>query len=100
VIISVCRWNNNKLIRDYNAILAINNPPLLSSWSFANYISDISLVLSSFYNWNVLKMSRSTNFRTHYLAKWAASNHVFRSIPIRSLIFSFIRIRSGKDLPL
>jgi hypothetical protein len=28
-------------------VLAINNPPLFSSWCFAHCISDISLVLSS-----------------------------------------------------
>jgi hypothetical protein len=38
-------------------ILAINNPHLFSSWSFANCILDISLVLSSFHSWNVLKVS-------------------------------------------
>jgi hypothetical protein len=34
------------------------------------------------------------------LAKWAASNQVFGSIPIGSPILSSIRIRSGKDPPL
>jgi hypothetical protein len=43
-------------------ILAISNPHLFSSWSFANCISDISLVLSSFHSWNALKVSRSANF--------------------------------------
>lgn len=78
-------------------ILAINNPHLFSSWSFANCISDISLVFSSFHSWNAFKVSRSANFWAHCLAKLAASNHVFGSIPIGSPIFSSIRIRSGKD---
>jgi hypothetical protein len=78
-------------------ILAINNPPLFSYWSFANCISDISLVLSSFHSWNALKVSRNTNFWVHCLAKWVASNHVFESILIGSHIFSSIRIISGKN---
>jgi len=78
-------------------ILAINNPPLSSSWSFANCISDISLVLSYFHSWNTFIVSRSANFRAHCLTKWAASNHFFGSILIEFPIFSSIRIRSGKD---
>jgi hypothetical protein len=58
-------------------ILAINNPPLFSSWNFANCLADISLVLSSFQSWNALKVSRSANFRAHVLGKWAASHLVF-----------------------
>jgi hypothetical protein len=44
-------------------VLAINNPPLFSSWCFAHCISDISLVLSSLQSWNALKVSRCANFR-------------------------------------
>jgi len=78
-------------------ILAINNPSLFSYWSFANCISDFSLVLSSFHSWNALKVSRNANFQAHCLAKWAAFNHVFGNIPIGFPIFSSIMIKSGKD---
>jgi hypothetical protein len=81
-------------------ILAINNPPLFSSWNFANCLADISLVLSSFQSWVALKVSRCANFRAHVLGKWAASHHVFGSIPTGSTILSSLRIRSGKDPPL
>jgi hypothetical protein len=81
-------------------VSAINNPSLFSSWSFANCIEDISVVLSSFPSWNASKVSRCANFRAHALAKWAASYLVFGSIPIGSPILSSIRIRSGKDPPL
>jgi hypothetical protein len=81
-------------------ILAINNPPLFSSWNFANCLADIRLVLSSFQSWNALKVSRSANFRAHVLGKWAASHLVFGSIPTGSTILSSIRIRSGKYPPL
>jgi hypothetical protein len=78
-------------------VLAINNPPLFSSWTFANCISDINLVLASFQSWSALKVSCSANFRAHALAKWVASHLVFGSIPIGSHILSSIRIRNGKD---
>jgi hypothetical protein len=78
-------------------VSAINNPPLFSTWSFANCIADISTVLSSFPSWNASKVSRCANFRAHTLAKWAASHLVFGSIPIGSPIISSIRIRGGKD---
>jgi hypothetical protein len=78
-------------------VFAINNPSFFSSWSFANCIEDISVVLSSFPSWNASKVSRCANFRTHALTKWATSHVVFGSIPIRSPILSFIRIKSGKD---
>jgi hypothetical protein len=73
-------------------LLLLLSTILIFSWSLANCISNTSLVLSSFYSWNALKVSHSANFRIHYLAKCAASNHVFRSIPIRSPIFSSIKI--------
>jgi hypothetical protein len=50
-------------------ILAINQPLLFSYWSFANVISDISLDLLFFRNWNALKVSRCANYRAHVLAK-------------------------------
>ena len=81
-------------------VSAINNPPLFSSWSFANCIADIKVVLSSFSSWNASKVSRCANFCAYALIKWAASHLVFRSIPIGSLILSFIWIRCGKDPPL
>jgi hypothetical protein len=81
-------------------ILAINLHSLFTSWSFANVILDISLDLISFQSWYASKVSRSANSRAHVLAKWAASNQVFGSIPIGSPILSSIRIRSGKDPPL
>ncbi|XP_059446389.1 uncharacterized protein LOC132177930 [Corylus avellana] len=81
-------------------VLAINNPSLFSSWSIANCISDIIVTLSSFPSWNASKVSRCANFRAHALAKWAASNLVFGSMPIGSPILSSIRIRGGKDPPL
>jgi hypothetical protein len=65
-------------------ILAINQPSLFTSWSFANVISDISLDLISFQSWHASKVSRSANYRSHVLAKWAASNQVFGSILIGS----------------
>jgi hypothetical protein len=37
-------------------VLAINNPSLFSSSTFANCFSDISLVLSSFQSWITLKV--------------------------------------------
>jgi hypothetical protein len=81
-------------------ILAVNSPVLFSSWTIANCISDVSLGLSNFRSWNASKVSRCANFRAHALAKWAASNLVFGSIPTGSPILSSIRIRSGKDPPL
>jgi hypothetical protein len=60
------------------------------SWTYANCIYNISLVLSSFQSWNNLKVSRCANFRAHALAKWAASHHVFGSIPTESPILSFL----------
>jgi hypothetical protein len=81
-------------------VSAINNPPLFSSWSFANCIADISVVLSSFPSWNASKVSRCVNFHAHALAKWAASYLVFGSILIGSPILSSIRIRGGKYLLL
>ena len=48
-------------------VLAINGHSLFSSWNFSNCIADISLVLSSFQSKNILKVSRSANFRTHAL---------------------------------
>ncbi|XP_059436361.1 uncharacterized protein LOC132169326 [Corylus avellana] len=58
-------------------VLAINNPSLFSSWTFANCIYNISLVLSSFQSWNALKVSRCANFRALALTKWVTSNLVF-----------------------
>jgi hypothetical protein len=81
-------------------ILAINSPSSFVSWSIDNCIADISLVLNSFHSWKALKVSRCANFRAHVLAKWAATNLVFGSIPIGSPILSSSRIRSGKDPPL
>jgi hypothetical protein len=81
-------------------VSAINNPSLFSSWIFANCILDINVVLASFQSWSALKVSRSANFRAHALAKWAASHHVFGSIPKGSPVLSSIRIRNGKDPPL
>jgi len=72
--------------------LAINSPPTLSSWWFCNIVSDISVFLSSFQSWKALKVSRSANFMAHALSKWAATNHVFGSIPNGSPILSSIRI--------
>jgi hypothetical protein len=43
-------------------VLAINCPPLFLSWSFANCITNITLVLSFFQSWNTLKVFHSANF--------------------------------------
>jgi hypothetical protein len=80
--------------------LAINNPPTFSFWCFCNIVSDISVFLSSFQSWKTLKVSRSANFMAHALGKWAATNHVFGSIPKGSPILSSIWIQSGNDPPL
>jgi exonuclease III len=80
--------------------LAVNQPALFSSWHFSSVISDICFELSSFRRWHASKVSRCANFRAHALAKWAATNHVFGSIPLGSPILSSIRIQSGKDPPL
>jgi hypothetical protein len=80
--------------------LALNSPSLFSSWNFCNLISDTRLVLDSFHSWNAVKVSRSANFRAHALAKWAASNRIFGSIPKGSPILSSLRIQSGKDPPM
>ena len=50
-------------------VLAINNPTLFSSWSFANCIFYINLALSSFQSLNALKVSHSVNFRAYVYAK-------------------------------
>jgi hypothetical protein len=81
-------------------ILAINSLSLFPSWSFANCISDINVVLSSFQSWFALKVSHSANFRAHALDKLAASHLVFGSILKQSPILSSIRIRNGKDPPM
>jgi hypothetical protein len=80
--------------------LAINSPSTFSFWCFCNIVSDISVFLSSFQSWKALKVSRSADFRAYALGKWAATNHVFGSIPKGSPILSSIQIQSGKDLPL
>jgi hypothetical protein len=83
-----------------NIILAIQQPDLFLDWNFASIISDIQVHLLSLYSWKAIKVSRSANFRAHSLARWAASNLVFGSIPNWSPILSSIRIRSGFDHPL
>jgi hypothetical protein len=73
-------------------ILALNSPTSFASWCFCNIISDTSVLLSSFKNWKALKVFYSANFRAHALSKWAATNHVFGSIPKGSPILSSVRI--------
>jgi hypothetical protein len=91
-------FDNFTLERDaLLVILAINKPSIFSSRCFCNIVSDVSVILSSFQSWNALKVSRSTNFRAHVLAKLTATNHVFGSISMGSLTLSSIRIQSGKD---
>ena len=64
-------------------IFAINSPSLFSSWTFANYISNIRLIMSYFQSWNTLKVSQCVNFRAHALPKYATSNHVFCLCPVK-----------------
>ena len=71
-------------------VLAINSPSLFSSLNFFNCIADISLVLSFFRSWNILKVSHSVNFQAQALRKLAASYIVFGSNPIGYLILSSI----------
>jgi hypothetical protein len=78
-------------------ILALNSSTFFGSWCFCNIISNTSVLLSSFKSWKALKVFRSANFRAHALGKWAATNHVFSSIPKGSPILSSVRIQSGKD---
>jgi hypothetical protein len=90
----------SKLMLEGNSlvtIMAINQPSLLSNWSFTIIISDIQLKLQHFHDWNTTKVSRSANFCMHHLSKWAATNLVFGSISNTTPIFSSIRINSGKD---
>jgi hypothetical protein len=79
-----------------NVVLAIQQPQLFEGMDFSNVVSNISLYLESFYSWMAEKVSRSTNYRAHSLAKWTASCLVFGSIPIGSSIQN----KSGKDLPM
>jgi hypothetical protein len=81
-------------------ILAINKVSLFTDWSFAPIIGDIHLQLHGFSSWTAVKVSRSANFRAHQLAKWAASNRIFGSIPMSCSFFSSVRINCGKDPPL
>jgi hypothetical protein len=81
-------------------ILVVNQPHLFSSWHLAPFILDIILNLSSFLNWNALKVSRSANLRAHVLVKWATTHIVFGSIPTRSPILFSLKIKNGKDLPI
>jgi hypothetical protein len=83
-----------------NIILSIQQPDLFLNWNFASIIADIQVHLLSLYSWKACKVSRSANFRAHCLARWAASNLVFGSIPNWSPILSSIQIRSGFDHPL
>ena len=78
-------------------VLAVNNPPLFHSWYFANYISNISLALSSFQSWSALKIFQCA---ARTLVKWAAFNYVFGSISTGFPILFSIRIKNGKDSPL
>jgi hypothetical protein len=80
-----------------NIILAIQNPDLFKDWNFASIISDINFFLLSFHSWKASKISRSANVRAHLLARWAASNLVFGSIPNWSPILSSIRIKNGDN---
>jgi hypothetical protein len=79
-----------------NVVLTIQQPHLFEGWNFSNVVSDISLYLHSFFGWKADKVSRSANFRAHYLAKLATSHLVFGSIPIGLSILSSIRNRSEK----
>lgn len=81
-------------------VLAIKDPFLFSDWISESVISDISLQLLSFSDWKVSKISRCANFCAHQVARWAAANHVFGSIPPYSPFISALRFRSGKDPPL
>jgi hypothetical protein len=81
-------------------VLAIQKPHLFLSWNTDAIISDITEVLDSFSSWEVFKISRCANMCAHYVARWAASNLVFGSIPPYHPFLSALRIRSGKDPPL
>lgn len=83
-----------------NIILAIQQPDLFQDWNFASIISDVNFFLFSFTSWKASKVSRSANVRAHLLARWAASNLVFGSIPNWSPILSSIRIKNGNDPPM
>ena len=100
--LAILQGCNNLLIEGDSlvSILAINNQNLFTEWSIAPIIADIQLKLQHFQVWNATKVSRSANFRAHHLAKWAATNLVFGSIPNSSSILSSIRINSGKDPPI
>jgi hypothetical protein len=80
-------------------ILAVNQPHLFATWQFAPIVSNLRLKLFSFQSWNVLKVSRCTNFCAHVLEKWAATHLVFGNIPLGSHILSSIMIKNGKDPP-
>ena len=76
-------WGSNRLSLEVDAllvVLAINNLPLFSSWTFANCIADVNLVLVSFQSRNALNVSRYVNFRALALAKYVTFHLVFGSI--------------------
>jgi hypothetical protein len=58
-------------------VFTINNPFFFFSWCFANCITDINVILSSFLSWNASKVSRCVNFRAYALVKWVAFHLVF-----------------------
>ncbi|XP_059441832.1 uncharacterized protein LOC132174155 [Corylus avellana] len=82
------------------SIVAIKDPHLFSDWVSAPVISDTLDLLLSIPVWSALKISRSANVCAHNVARWAASHHVFGSIPTSSSFLSSVRFRSGKDPPL
>jgi hypothetical protein len=81
-------------------ILAINSPHMASEWASAQALSDVNQQLRLFPSWTALKSSRCANFYAHHIAKRAASNQVFGSIPNHSPILCSLCFRSGKDPPL
>jgi hypothetical protein len=89
---SILLEGNSQLI-----ILAINKDHLFLDWLCAPVIGDIQLHLLRFDSWTALKVSRCANSRAHSVAKWAASNNMFGSIPAFSPFLCSLSFKNGRD---
>jgi len=80
-------------------ISALHNPSITQDWMISSLIMNTVGSISASSSWKAHKISRSANFCTHHMARWAATRSFSSSIPSSPLPFSSLPIVSGKDPP-
>jgi hypothetical protein len=85
---------NSKVVINF-----LSNPNLIRDWRISSLILDSLDSISSASFWETRKISRSANFCTHSMARWAATGSYSGSIPLSSIPFVFSSAPSA-DPPL